>query len=67
MSKGNCNSTYAIRGKYNKECLRELTEFLKNHPEMRFIQALWALGIVNNEDRFYEEPEVTLNKIKENK
>ena len=67
MCKGNCNILYAIRDKYNKECLRELTEFLKDHPEMRFIQALWALGIVNSEDRFYEESEVTFNKIKENK
>jgi hypothetical protein len=24
-------------------------------PDMRFIQLLWALGIVSHEDRFYEE------------
>ena len=51
------------RGKYNKECLRLLEAYLNKCPELRFIQALWALDIVNREDRFYEEPDVTLEKI----
>ena len=52
------------RAKYNKECLEHLAEYLEAHPELRFIQALWGLNIVDREDRFYEEPNVTLEKIK---
>ncbi len=52
------------RKEYNIECLKELTDFIKVHPELRFIQALWALNIVDNEDRFYEESSVTLEKIR---
>lgn len=52
------------RAKYNKECLEHLSRYLEAHPELRFIQALWALNIVDREDRFYEEPWVTVEKIK---
>lgn len=52
------------RAKYNKECLEHLTKYIEAHPELRFIQALWALNIVDREDRFHEEPSVTLEKIK---
>ena len=52
------------RQKYNKEILEILSEFIEEHPEMRFIQALWALDIVSLEDRFYEEPSKTLDKVK---
>jgi len=38
-------------------------EYLLNHPELRYIQALWALGIIDKEDRFHEEPRETLDKI----
>ena len=43
---------------------------LKLHPDLRFIQALWSLRIidVSNDniiiDRFYEEPYDTLKRIK---
>lgn len=33
------------------------------YPELRYIQALWALGIVDNSDRFYEEPWDTIHRI----
>lgn len=39
-------------------------DYLIDHPELRYIQALWALGIISREDRFYEEPNETLDKIK---
>ena len=55
------------RQKCNLEILEELKKFLEKHPDMRFIQALWALNIVDKEDRFYEEPEITLKKITEAK
>ena len=42
-------------------------EVLKNvlhEPELRYIQLLWAMHIVNDEDRFYELPSETLKKVK---
>ena len=51
------------RALLNKKCLEKLSDFLEAHPKFRFIQALWALNIVDNEDRFYEEPYETLEKI----
>lgn len=54
------------RKKYNELCLKVLSEYLKNNSDIRFIQALWALGIVDREDRFYEEPETTYSKINNN-
>ena len=53
------------RDKYNKECLEKLSVILEQHPELRFIQALWALDIVDREDRFFEEPNITLERIEE--
>ena len=53
--------------KHNLEILEEVKKFLEKYPDMRFIQALWALNIVDKEDRFYEEPEITLEKIEEAK
>ena len=57
------------RQKYNLEILNKLQEFLKEHPNFRFIQALWALDIIDRDennliiDRFYEEPNKTLEKV----
>lgn len=43
----------------NKKIVSKISEFIERCPDMRFIQLLWALGIVNSEDRFYEESEIT--------
>ena len=57
------------RKQYNLEILNKLQEFLKEHPDFRFIQALWALDIIDRDennliiDRFYEEPDKTLGKV----
>lgn len=57
------------RNKYNLAILGKLEEFLKGHPNFRFIQALWALDIIDRDennliiDRFYEEPNKTLDKV----
>ena len=63
----------------NRQILKELEEFIDSHPDMRFIQSLWALNIINSkpfynkglgyyeeriEDRFYEESSETLKRIK---
>ena len=52
------------RYKNNLEILKRLDTFLHEYPEMRFIQALWALNIVDNSDRFYEESSDTLKKMR---
>ena len=51
------------RYKNNLEILKRLDTFLHKYQEMRFIQALWALNIVDNSDRFYEESSYTLKKM----
>lgn len=64
------------RYKYNKQLLSELTNYIETHRDVRFIQALWALNIINAqvdkqtatlliEDRFYEEPNETLRRVKD--
>ncbi len=51
--------------KENLEILNIIVDFIKENPNLRFIQALWALGIVDREDRFYEESKQTLKRINE--
>lgn len=58
------------RLKNNQEILQILNDTALKYPDMRFIQILWVLGIINKkdfliEDRFYEESEETLQKIKQ--
>lgn len=57
----------------NQKLLKLLSGYLENNPDIRFIQALWNLGIIDHipltkdkftvVDRFYEEPETTLKRI----
>lgn len=47
----------------NALILHKLKTMLNNNPQIRFIQALWILGIVDDKDRFYEEPEITYKRI----
>ena len=49
---------------YNLEIAYELLDYLLENPELRFIQALWALGIVNGSDRFHEPSKKTLETLK---
>ena len=48
---------------YNLEIVYEVLSYLLDHPEMRFIQALWALGIADGSDLFYEPSARTYEKI----
>ena len=54
----------------NKKILEILSKYIENNPEQRFIQILWNLDLINIgnseliEDRYNEEPEITLNKLK---
>lgn len=64
------------RIKANTKLLELLRETLCKNPELRFIQALWTLKIIDSKveegagheiivpvDRFYEEPAETLKRI----
>ena len=64
------------RIKSNQKLLELLKETLCKNPELRFIQALWSLKIIDSKveegagheiivpvDRFYEEPSETLKRI----
>lgn len=57
-----------MRKKYNEKLLKRLEEYLSENPEIRFIQALWNLGIIDKAndvfvDRYYEEPKVTYKRV----
>lgn len=52
----------------NRKILRIIATEVEKYPDYRFIQLLWAMDLINAEngnieDRFYEESDVTLNKI----
>lgn len=59
------------RQEANKKILEIVTSVVENNPDLRFIQILWKLGIIDSKkfgdekilDRFYEEPEETLKRI----
>ena len=58
------------RQEYNLKILQRLFTLIMDEPDLRFIQALWTLKLVDREndslnikDRFYEEPEDTLRRI----
>lgn len=58
------------RQENNLKILKHLFEVIIDEPDLRFIQILWALGIIDREngsldikDRFHEEPEITLKKM----
>lgn len=58
------------RQEYNLKIFQKLFALIMDEPDLRFIQALWALGLITRksgsfeiEDRFYEEPEETLKKL----
>lgn len=48
----------------NEMIISKLSEFLKYNPNIRFGQALWIFGILDdNIDSFYEEPLDMLNRL----
>lgn len=48
----------------NLQIAYELLDYLIDNPDLRFIQALWALGIADGKDLFYESSERTLEKVR---
>ena len=52
------------RRKYNNKIMKILQRQIKeDNGTLRFIQLLWSLDIISNNDRFNEEPDITYNKI----
>lgn len=47
----------------NKRLLKLLSDRIEKYPDLRFIQALWSLRIIDKKDRFYEESSETLERI----
>lgn len=52
----------------NRKILGIIADEVEKYPDYRFIQILWAMDLINTEngnieDRFYEESDVTFNKI----
>lgn len=45
----------------------ELLDFLLDNPNLRFVQTLWALGIADDNDLFYEPSRKTLDKVRAKK
>ena len=48
---------------YNRKIANIILNEIEKHPQLRFIQILWSLHIVDHEDRFYEESTDTLARI----
>jgi len=64
------------RQKYNKLILETLSKLVEKYPDLRFGQILVNCNIIvykNDYDKvvpidpFYEEPEITWNRVKDNK
>lgn len=56
----------------SEKLLKILKDYLEAHPDIRFIQALWNLKLIDRLgegiiDRFYEEPNETLERINRTK
>ena len=51
------------RKENNLKILKKLESYLNKYPDIRFIQALWSLHIVDELDRFYEEPSITIKRM----
>ena len=48
----------------NREIILLLEDFLERNPDLRFVQALHALRIIDgNKDKFYEESKETLKIV----
>lgn len=52
---------------YNILIIYELLDYIIDNPDLRFIQALWALGIADGNDLFYEPSKKTLEKVRAKK
>ena len=51
------------RQEYNLKILDIIRAKAQEYPDMRFHQLLWAFGATVEGDQFYEESEVTFNRL----
>lgn len=51
------------RQECNLKILDTIRAKVQECPDMRFHQLLWAFGVSTEEDQFYEESEVTFNRL----
>lgn len=51
------------RGRCNAALSNYVALYMLMRPELRYIQLLWATKIVDQEDRFYEEPYDTIVRV----
>lgn len=59
------NSEEFDRQRYNTnlQIIDTILNYTIQNPKQRFIQILWNLDVVNNADRYNEEPQITLKRI----
>ena len=59
------NQIYKSRIRDNHDIVNIINDYMKQNPDIRFFQALYNLGIMDNKniDRFYEEPDETLTRM----
>ena len=65
-------SIQAMKIKRRQECnnkiIQKIYDYINKYPEVRFLQALYNLGIVKvNEDQWYEESQDTLENMAKEK
>lgn len=53
------------RQEYNLKILDIIRAKAQECPDMRFHQLLWAFGVTTEGDQFYEESEMTFNRLLE--
>lgn len=51
------------RYEYNKKILNIIKNEIEENKDLRFIQLLWKLNIIDHEDHFYEESKETFDKL----
>lgn len=51
------------RQEYNLKILDIIRAKVQEFPNMRFHQLLWAFCVSTEDDQFYEESEVTFNRL----
>ena len=51
------------RQEYNLKILDIIRAKAQEYPDMRFHQLLWVFGATVEGDQFYEESEVTFNRL----
>lgn len=51
------------RKENNLKILKKLENCLNKYSDIRFIQALWSLHIIDGLDRYHEEPSITIKRM----